>query len=412
MGIDLPGGGAGRVAVMVDEYPCLSESFIRRELTCLTSLGFTLAVLTCSPASRPDASLLPESPLAVFRPQACARRGNWRHARLGMEALRELPRALALFPEGLRGAASACRAAWTAAAIRPLLESWKPDWLHAHFLAMPAATASLLSQRVGVPLSISAHARDVFVPQVRFAKVCSRARFVSACSEHARASLTEQLPATLAERVLHLPHDVECGLTLKKRAAAAGAPLRILSVCRLVPKKGIDVVLRALALLRSESPSRYRYRVVGGGPELPRLMALACDLKLEGVEFVGPVPPDAVLREFSQADVFVLGTRVMPDGDRDGIPNAMLEAMAAGLPVIVSDAGGISEVIRHRSTGWLLPPNNPAAFADALREVASDQRMRRRIASSAYAEVRRRFSRNGRSLALRLFREIAGSRVA
>jgi glycosyltransferase involved in cell wall biosynthesis len=87
----------------------------------------------------------------------------------------------------------------------------------------------------------------------------------------------------------------------------------------------------------------------------------------------------------------------------------MLEAMAVGVPVIVSDAGGVSEVIRHRSTGWLLPPNNPDAFAEALREVASDHRVRRQVASTARAEVRRRFSRNGRLLALRLISEMANS---
>ena len=394
---------------MVDKYPCLSESFIRRELTCLASLGFTLVVLTCSPASHSDSLLLPESPFTVFHPDAPTRRGVRYSVRLGVDSLRELPRALTLFPTGLRGAAAACRAAWAAAAIRPALESWKPDWLHAHFLAMPAAAACLLSKRLNIPLSIAAHARDVFVPQVRLTKVCSCARFVSACSKHARTSLIEQLPPMLAERVVQFPHDVERGFMVKSRELVNGAPFRILSVCRLVPKKGIDVILRALALLRSESPYRYRYRIVGGGPELRRLMALASELKLEDVEFVGAVPPDLVRRELARADVFVLGARRMPDGDRDGIPNAMLEAMAVGIPVIVSDAGGVSEVIRHRSTGWLLPPNNPEAFADALREVASDHDVRRRVASSARVEVRRRFSRNGRLLALKLISEMANS---
>src|SRR5947207_6244094 len=109
MRIDLPGGDAGRVAVMVDKYPCLSESFIRRELTCLASLGFTLVVLTCSPSTRPDTSLLPESPFTVFHPDAYARRGGWHRVHLLVESLRELPLALTLFPKGLRGAAAACR---------------------------------------------------------------------------------------------------------------------------------------------------------------------------------------------------------------------------------------------------------------------------------------------------------------
>lgn len=392
---------------MVDKFPCLSESFIRRELTNLASLGLELMVLTCSPARRSDRSLLPESRFNVFHPDAHSGRD---HVRLAAESLRELPRALTLFPNGLRRATAAGRAAWIAAAIRPALESWNPDWLHAHFLGMPAATACLLSQRLNVPLSISAHARDIFVPQVHFTEVCSRARFVSTCSEHARTSLVEQLPPLLAKRVVHFSHDVECGPTVENREQVNGVPLRLLSVCRLVPKKGVDVILKALALLlRSGSSCRYRYRIVGGGPELSRLKTLASDLKLEEVEFVGPVAPDVVQRELAHADVFVLGARRMPDGDRDGIPNAMLEAMAVGIPVIVSDAGGVSEVIRHRSTGWLLPPNNPEAFADALREVALDHRVRRRVAASAREEVRRRFSQNGRLLALKLISEMANS---
>jgi glycosyltransferase involved in cell wall biosynthesis len=194
---------------------------------------------------------------------------------------------------------------------------------------------------------------------------------------------------------------------MPEREMRVGEPLRLLSVCRLVPKKGIDVVLRALAMVRSEV--HYHYRICGAGPELPRLRALTRELQLENVDFVGPISPAAVAAELAQADVFALGTRRTPDGDRDGLPNALLEAMAAGVPVIASDAGAVSEVVQHRRTGWLPPPDRPREFADALREVALDRVIRWTVAVNAHAEIRRRFSSelSPSLLALRIAGEIS-----
>lgn len=407
MKLELPRNATGRVAVIVDRFPCLSESFVRRELACLEAQGLTLLVVACSSARRSDTWVSSEQCAHVIRADECAgRRGRWRL--FGAEALSALASARALFPPGPRGMAAAVRAAWLATAIRPFLDSWRPDWIHAHFLGRPAAVACLLTERLGVPLSISAHARDVFVPAVRLARVCSRARFVAACSEQARASLMGRLPAAVADRIAHFPHDVACAADLPDRETREAAPLRLLSVCRLVPKKGVDVVLRALALLKLH----HRYRVVGEGLELPSLRALVRELGLkESVEFVGPVAPDRIPAELARADVFVLGNRTAPDGDRDGIPNAMLEAMAAGVPVVVGDAGGVSEVVRHRHTGWLLPPDRPEALAEALLEIAAEPALRRTVAANAHAEVLRRFAgyRNSERLCRRLVTEIAAA---
>lgn len=403
--MDLPAGLGGRVAVVVDRYPCVSESFVRRELAALEAQGFELAIVVCSPAAKCDPWFPSGLRAAVIRTDACARScDGWQRVRAGAVALRNLQRAIPLFPAGARGVKAAARAAWTAAAIQPVLERWSPDWVHAHFLGMPAATASLLTRHLRIPLSISAHARDIFVPSVRLAPVCARARFVAVCSEHAQATLMGRLPASLAQRVVHFPHQLNCARTIADRPARNGEQLRLLSVCRLVPKKGIDVVLRALALL-PDAP--YRYRIVGDGPERARLQALVEVLGLDGVEFAGPAPPEEVPMELARADVFVLGTSTAQDGDRDGIPNAMLEAMAAGVPVVMTDSGAVSEVIRHGRTGWLAPPNCPAALAKVLMEAASDYVNRRHVAVQAHLEVQRRFSDENRCpLATRLTIEI------
>ena len=101
----------------------------------------------------------------------------------------------------------------------------------------------------------------------------------------------------LKNRIVHIPHDVECTSNLPKLREPTGSVFRLLSVCRLVPKKGLDTVLHALAQLQSETPDRYRYRILGGGPERRRLIQLVRSLKLNRVEFVGPVSPDTVQKE-------------------------------------------------------------------------------------------------------------------
>ena len=401
-------GAARRVAVIVDKYPCLSESFVRRELTYLQSVGFELLVLTCSPALPPDRLLSPELRMTVVHSHECARLPSLR-IQVAKEMLRELPRSHSLFPSGLRSSGAEIRASWTATALSYPLRNWRPHWVHSHFLGMPAAVACLLNQQLQVPFSVSAHARDVFVPMVHVPRVCAAARFVTVCSQHAQTALIDQLPAALKNRIVHIPHDVECTPNLPPLREPSGSVFRLLSVCRLVPKKGLDVVLHALALLQSETPDRYRYRIVGGGPERTRLIQLAHSLKLNGVEFVGPVSPDTVQKELLCADAFVLGTKRAPDGDRDGIPNAILEAMAAGTPVVVSDAGGVSEVVQHHETGWLVPANDPVSLAQALRELTVDDSLRSRMIRNAHTAIWKRVSgnRNSAALAHRLASEMS-----
>jgi glycosyltransferase involved in cell wall biosynthesis len=379
------------VAFVLGQYPCLSESFVRRELAHLERRGVALAIVVCARASSCDLWLDDGLRAQVFRADRSAPT-----PRPGFSAprdfVRRTVRASRLFSGTPRGLLRAARAASIARTIGPLLADWRPDCLHAHFLGMPAVVGCLLSDAIGVPLSLSAHARDVFVPAVRFGAVCGRARFVAACSKHAHAALAASLPADIAAHIVDVPHGVPCAPERPSRPWRGGSegPVRLLSVCRLVPKKGIDVLLRALPLVGVDVP--LHYRVVGDGPELPRLRTLARAAGPGAVEFVGAKSPSDVAAEFSAADLFVLAPRTAPDGDRDGIPNAVLEAMAAGLPVVVSDAGGVSEVVEDRVTGWMTPPDNPRALAAAIREAVFDDSLRRAITQRAHGEVRRRFS--------------------
>lgn len=396
--------GRGHVVVVVDRYPSLSETFVHRDLLRMEEAGLSLTVVSCRPGSARDAWI--ETPLAARivypRSRVVATAPHLLHAvTCGTRA------ALPLLPRRARSMVSACRAAVIAADFGEQLAARPVDWIHAHFMGRPAVVGVLLASSRGCPFSVSVHARDVFIPAADLARVCERARFVAACSEHARASLMGQLPASLMERIVQIAHDVE---EVAPGSNRRGTTLQLISVCRLVRKKGIDVILKALALL-PDLP--VRYRVIGTGPELPAAQALVDEFGLSRrVEFLGALTPRQIAYELAASDLFVLGSRVAPDGDRDGIPNAMLEAMMAGIPVVMGDAGAVGEVIEHRRTGWLVRPEDASAFASAIAEAARDAELRDAVAWNGRAEVQRRFStRNTRhSLAVRLVAELHAQR--
>lgn len=396
-----------RVVVVADRYPCVSESFVRNDLAALEKRGISVSIVACCPPERCDRWI--SSPLeaeVLHTSETLKAFPLLKKAAVCFNAMSCVGFGAAFFRGRIRPLRGTARTAWTASVVGPRIARWRPDWVHAEFLGLPAAVGRLLAARLSVPFSISAHARDIFVPAMRLDRLCSTARFVAVCSSHARASLIGRLPPQLAEKVLYCPHVVACPPLRGRRPEGPARPPLFLCVARLVPKKGIDTVLQALALVRRRM--HFRFRVVGGGPESDRLQQLARQLSLDCVEFTGPEAPSDVAAHLAQADLFVLGTRTAADGDRDGIPNALLEAMAAGVPVVATDGGAVSEIIRHRWTGWLSPPDDRMALADCICEAASMPELRNEITERAWFQVRRRFSSdNPNSLADQIERGIA-----
>jgi glycosyltransferase involved in cell wall biosynthesis len=155
-----------------------------------------------------------------------------------------------------------------------------------------------------------------------------------------------------------------------------------LSVGRLVPKKGFDVLIDACGILRRRGIT-FELRIVGGGELRVELLDRARRAGiLPYVEFCGNRSQEQVADELADAEVFALAPIVMPDGDRDGIPNVLLEAMAAGVPVVASAVSGIPEIIEDGSTGRLVPSRRPDLLADVLGELLSDPAQRDRLAAA------------------------------
>jgi glycosyltransferase involved in cell wall biosynthesis len=267
--------------------------------------------------------------------------------------------------------------------------------LHAHFLHTPASVARYTALLRGLPWSLSAHAKDIWtIPDWEKREKLAEARFAVTCTAYGHRHLQEMAPDRPVARVYH-------GLDLKsfdrpaERPAHTGYdltnPVRILSVGRAVAKKGYDDLLEALADL--PPTLAWRFDHVGGGPLREALQAKAAELGIaQCITWHGAQPRDRVIAHLREADLFVLASKTAGDGDRDGLPNVLLEAQAMGLPVVSTDQAGIPELVRSGENGILVPPGSPVALAEAIASLARDPARRAAMGKSGRTRIETAFA--------------------
>jgi glycosyltransferase involved in cell wall biosynthesis len=152
-------------------------------------------------------------------------------------------------------------------------------------------------------------------------------------------------------------------------------------------KKGLPTVYRALRILRDEGIS-FRHTLIGDGEERERILALVQELGLAPfTRWTGAQPHQVVLEHYRNADLFVLGSEVAPNGDRDGIPNVLIESMAVGTPVVTTDISAIPELVVDGETGLLVPPGQPEMMARALIRLLTDIPLRKHVIEAARTRV-------------------------
>ena len=245
--------------------------------------------------------------------------------------------------------------------------------VHAHFATAAAEVATMAAQLAGVTCSVTAHAKDIHhqdnAPHVgrRLAPADTVVTVSEANARHLRA--------VLPGRRVRLIHN---GVSLAQ-PVDPGASSTLLCVARLVPKKGIDVLLRATALVVRDHPE-LRVTVIGTGPLLAELLELRSELGLDDtVEFAGAATSSDVQRAMDAARAVVLACRVDESGDRDGMPTVLVEALARAVPVISTDVPGIGELVRDHITGLLVPADDDAALAQAIGELLASPELARRL---------------------------------
>lgn len=383
--------------VVVDRFPVISETFIQHEIRELHEQGHPVTVLSCSPRELSDHVVVGETLAVVkygppLRVASVVSRVATEFACHPLRVAGLLSQALRYVWWDLRGIWRAVSGLAIALALAKELgegESWH---IHAHFLRRPTLVAALLARMTDSMYSVAAHGRDVFVPDFRISALCRDSVLIVACSQFVQDDLARRLDSSDARKVVCCYHGVPKNLSQQpsSRPARTSRCCNLLSVGRLVAKKGLDTTLRAAAILKERGVC-IQYRIVGNGPELSRLQELTSHLGLAKVEFLGALSGWQVIQEYTKADLFLLGCRVTEDGDRDGIPNVILESMAMGVPVLATSVGGIPEVVSDGLTGLIVPPDDATAMADSIEHLLDNEDLRLDLVRRARRQIDGRF---------------------
>ena len=293
-------------------------------------------------------------------------------------------------------------------ALAKRLSDGGQDHIHAHFAHMPTSIAMYAAHVAGATYSFTAHANDIFERPVALKEKVRRSAFTACISEYNRRHLTEAgcLVARLA--VVRCALDVEQYAWQRPERGDGG--FEIYAVGRLVEKKGIEHLIHALAALRDEGRS-FRCRIIGGGPLLEPLRVQVGQASLDDrVELLGAQPQERVKALFAEADAFVLPCVVAASGDRDGIPVALMEAMALGVPVVSTGVSGIPELIQSDRNGLLAAPGDAQSLAQALATLMDDAELAVCLSQAARRTIETEFE-VGRSAAIlaRRFVQAAGT---
>lgn len=260
--------------------------------------------------------------------------------------------------------------------------------VHAHMAHVPTTVAMSCAASLGVPFSFTGHAADLFRDRTALKTKLKNAAFVSCISGWHREFYRGLVPgAALTDTQLPV---IRCGVDMAEFSPVdAEAGRGILAVGRLVPKKGFDVLIRALAGV----PTDVRLKLVGDGPEEAALKALAAEVGVaDRVEFLGAKSNDEVRELMGQTALFVLPCQQAADGDRDGIPVVLMEAMARNVCVVSGDLPTIRELVADNKTGVMVPPGAVDELSGAIVRLLGDDELRGRLADAGRGRVAEEFS--------------------
>ncbi|MGW1444420.1 glycosyltransferase family 4 protein [Serratia rhizosphaerae] len=383
-----------RTGYVLKTYPKLSETFISTEILAREAAGETLDIFSLR---TPDEALIHDAVRRVkapvcypIRPQTAD--ALWALLRQAQQQLPVLNSLLpVLFSQPMEVAAQAC-------AIACQVRAHKIDHLHAHFATVSADTAALAARLAGVPFSVTAHAKDLFhqsVSHTHLRQLFSQAHHVVAISDYNARWLETRLSAADPHggfRIRRIYNGLDLKtFTFQAPSALPDASPRFIAVGRLVPKKGFATLIDAAGLLRDRGVG-FQVDIIGSGVEQARLQAQIMRLGLaQQVALRGALPQEQVIPLLRQATAFAAPCVVAEDGNADGLPTVLLEAMALGIPCIATDVTGIPEAIRHEETGLLVRQHDAEALAEAMLRLARDRALSCRLADAGRSLIERNF---------------------
>jgi glycosyltransferase involved in cell wall biosynthesis len=399
----LPSSAARRIAVVVKGYPRLSETFIAQEILALEARGLELEIW----------SLRHPTERAVHpMNKKIKARVTYLPEYLYEEPIRVLKGAFWCL--GQKEFSTTIRAFWrdlkrdfTANRIRRLGQAFamarelpaEVGHIHVHYLHTPASVVRYAALLTGRTWTFSAHAKDIWTtPDWEKREKMQEALWGVTCT----AQGAEHLQAlSSSERVSLVYHGLDLSrfpAPPENHSSRNGSnpmdPLRIVSVGRAVAKKGYSDLLQALAALPQDL--HWRFAHIGGGELLSSLKSQAQRAGIaDKVAFLGSKAQPDIIALLREADIFVLPSKKASSGDRDGLPNVIMEAASQALPIIATDFAGIPEFIRNKVEGELVAPGDWEALSNALNLLARDPKQRKALGDAAYLRLRHDFSMDG-----------------
>ena len=389
------------LGMVLKGYPRISETFIANEILLLEEQGFTIRIFSMRH---------PREPFCHDNIRRIRARVDY----LPTELLDDFPRLLlpaaleaVRQPRGfltvLNKAGERFQRTRSPATIKHLLQGIYlysrflrhcPEivHLHGHFAHSPASVAMFAALLGGIEFSFTAHAKDIYTAnEEQLRDKIRQAAMVVTCTEYNRRYLSSL--AGWSDTPLHRVYH---GIDLQLFNGSATRlepepPYRILTIARLTAKKGIPTILQSLALLRDQG-MHFTYTLIGDGELREPLLRTIYELNLDACcRWHGTLPHAQVIREFRRADLFALGCEIAADGDRDGIPNVLVESLAMGVPAVGTTVSALPEIILDGRTGLLSPPGNPEQMAANIRRLLTDRRLRSVVIPAGQELVREKF---------------------
>ncbi|HEX5402558.1 MAG TPA: glycosyltransferase family 4 protein [Pseudonocardiaceae bacterium] len=429
---------AGSVAYVLKGFPVLSETFISSEVYRVEQAGIPLHIFVVKPRderehhpvidrirARPD-YLPPTTRISKGSRMRWLLANTPQFVPSLVRTLRRRPRGVLAAARLALGESVLARSSfWSwpkVSYVRDLLlalaladrlfRTPRIRHLHAHFAHDATTVTWLASMITGLPFSFTAHAKDIYADRLNPRDLLRRklhaAAFVVTCTEANRRHLERLSDGTSIHRVYHgLNDDFRRFARLCPTNPREQPELRLLAVGRLVRKKGLDIFVEACGLLHRQG-LRFEAAIVGEDDDVGDNFRVGEDLRLriarlglgDRVRMLGQLGQRELYDHYQDASVFCLPCRVLDDGDRDGIPNVLLEAMWCGIPVVTTGVSGIPELVEHGTNGLLIPEEDPGALARAIGMLDTDRDLAGRLGHAGRATVGERF--DGDILACRL----------